>query len=1569
MAKIRYIPQDNHAHLFFVNAITLFLAFLLLSAQAVRAQDCPSSGSSSNFTFAPAALGANMTVTLDLAPCETFELHESHDMMGDGNRGTNVKVSFLNSSDMTLYTQTIWGFYTSTKILVQGSYSEPFPWVGVRSAIALPAKIKVESINAYGQGNPPLIPQYNFTIFRAPRPNYNVGGDSFSNAPLVGSFPATYRGSVRDGRTAIPPDPGQYFKVHLNGNQSIKASGTITQNTFYGTNFVLDVYDSNQQLLTTPTHWLFTGVYGIKNYTTAAFTNPNSTPADFYIRAWSYNWPTRDFSLTIDNYVAKSNDDAENAGPTSCESSVGEPINVTNGNMYVEQTDFQLPGVGEAINISRTYNSSSLRTGLFGKAWSSTYDESITITSSTSLRLYLPDGSATNFIGSGVFTPYESDFQGQIIRNADLSFTLSFKDGRVHQFSSLGKLHSLTDRNGNQTSLTYDGNGRLALVTDPFGRTLTVSTNTNGRVTSISDTLGTIATYAYGTSQQLLSVTYADGSAYQFTYTSVSGRLLLTSVADALGNVLESHTYDSSWRALTSEKHGGVERVTLNYVSSVETHVTDALSHVTKYFFDKTSLRRNVVTGVEGSCSCGSSQIQTWTYDNQLNVTAKTDALNHTTSYTYNSSGDMLTQTDATGTVTYTYNSFGQVLTRTDQMDGVTTNTYSAQGNLLTTKDALNNTTSFSYNSSGQLLTITDPRNNTTSFTYTNGNLTRRTDALNNQTNIAYDARGRITSVTNSLNQVTSYEYDLSGRLKKIIYPDTNFVQFTYDLAGRRTKIKDPRGYETNFAFDAVYRLTSETDATNNVTSYAYDLMSNLTGVTDALNRTTNYTYDDFNRLTKVQYPEASPGAGRLEENFAYDSGGNLTQRTDQAGRVTGFGYDNANRLISTTDPALKVTSFEYNARSQQTAVVDAINQRYEFVYDPLGHVTQEKKGIATKSFVYDGAGNRTQRMDYNGAITNYSYDALNRLTTVSYSDSTSATYGYDVLSRLTTASNFAGTVTIAYDNRGRISSVTDVFGQVVSYAYDANSNRTQLSLNAATSATYQYDAINRLTQLTDSGSLNTTFVYDATNKMTTRTLPNGVVTTSQYDGLDRLTRLTHANGGNTLADFQYQFNAVSSITQLSDSVGAHNYTYDTRDRMTAATHSNQTNESYTLDDVGNRTASHQGSNYTYQTFNRLAVANDSSFIYDANGNLTSKTGPTGSWTYTWDYENRMKQASKSGGVTVTYNYDALGRRIQRNNSAGETTRFVYDGADVLRDLDGSGATIADYLNAPGIDTKLRQSISGTVYYFLADHLGTTRSLADASGNVTSSLAYDSFGNVTSGSAPSRYTYTGREIDVDTGLMFYRARWYDSQQGRFISEDPIGLDGGINTYAYVGNDPLSFVDPSGLAKCKTPKECKQILNRIVEKTNRFFTDFQRYKDAGFVDRGGKKGSHGKPTVPGGHYTQLKNGQNGLINDILDYIENCLDKDDPPPPDLRRAFDASKTHIPWPANLPTLEELRLQEQSHRYMEQFWTDILRGSIYGGAAYLGAPVLIRAAPGGARAFLDVMRNAFRSPVPAVP
>ena len=222
-----------------------------------------------------------------------------------------------------------------------------------------------------------------------------------------------------------------------------------------------------------------------------------------------------------------------------------------------------------------------------------------------------------------------------------------------------------------------------------------------------------------------------------------------------------------------------------------------------------------------------------------------------------------------------------------------------------------------------------------------------------------------------------------------------------------------------------------------------------------------------------------------------------------------------------------------------------------------------------------------------------------------------------------------------------------------------------------------------------------------------------------------------------------------------------------------------------------------------YQPFNRLVSANGTSFGYDTNGNQISKVDGSGSWTYSWDYENRLNQESLSGSVVVTNSYDALGRRVQRSSTISGTIRFIYDGPDVVRDLDGSGNTIAEYTNGLDIDDQLRQVTSGASRYPLADHIGTLRLLTDASGNATSGADYDSFGRITGGSILSRYSYTGRELDTDTGLMYYRARWYQPVQGRFMSEDPVGFSSGtLNIYSYVGNNPVSFNDPNGLWETK-----------------------------------------------------------------------------------------------------------------------------------------------------------------------
>jgi RHS repeat-associated protein len=568
--------------------------------------------------------------------------------------------------------------------------------------------------------------------------------------------------------------------------------------------------------------------------------------------------------------------------------------------------------------------------------------------------------------------------------------------------------------------------------------------------------------------------------------------------------------------------------------------------------------------------------------------------------------------------------------------------------------------------------------------------------------------------------------------------------------------------------------------------------MSRLISVTDALARVTNYDYDDFNRLVKITYPAATTGATRLFETIGYDPAGNINQRTDTAGRITSYSYDNINRLTSTTDAANKTTSFGYDALSRTTSVTDALNQQYQFAYDAVGRQTQITRGGVSMSYAYDPSGNRTQRTDYNGAVTNYTYDNLNRLTTINYPTRT-VTYAYDPLNNVTQATNENGSVYIGYDNRYRVSRVSDPFDYEITYNYDTVGNRTELKVNSATYATYTYDVVNRLTSLKDNSNLEFVHTYDAVNRLNSRSAPNGVTSRYAYDDLDRLTSLMHTTGATTLSGNLYTYNNANDIASWTTQTTQKAFTYDAVDRLTSANNFEIPVESYSYDAVGNRTASHLSATYGYQPFNKLTSTGTATYSYDNNGNVTSKIDALGTWTFSYDEENRLTQVTVPSGPTVNYNYDALGRRIQRTTTGGANERYVYDRADALIDLNADWSVATTYLNDLGIDNHLRQTSSTTgVSYFVTDHLGSTTALTDNAGNLVEQLDYDSFGN-NGGSTRTRYTYTGRERDQDTGLFDNRARSYNAQVGRFSSEDPIRFNN--NAYVYLENNPVAKRDP------------------------------------------------------------------------------------------------------------------------------------------------------------------------------
>lgn len=428
-------------------------------------------------------------------------------------------------------------------------------------------------------------------------------------------------------------------------------------------------------------------------------------------------------------------------------------------------------------------------------------------------------------------------------------------------------------------------------------------------------------------------------------------------------------------------------------------------------------------------------------------------------------------------------------------------------------------------------------------------------------------------------------------------------------------------------------------------------------------------------------------------------------------------------------------------------------------------------------------------------------------MTQKAYPDNNAVTYSYDNASRLTQVSDPTGTYQFVFDNMGRLQTTTTNYAFLTGrsfttgYGYDAGSNRTGFTDPENGTTTYVYDNLNRLASLASPlGTFG--FAYDALGRRTSLTRPNAVNTAYGYDPLSRLLSVVHQKAGLTLDGATYTVDAAGNRTSKGDLQAGvtSNYTYDAIYELTKTMQGASTTEMYSFDPVGNRTSSLGVSSYTTNIANELTATSNATYTYDSNGNTLTKTDGTGTTTYAWDFENRLTSVALPGsGGTVSFKYDPFGRRIYKNSTSG-TSVFAYDGDNLVEETSATGGVVSRYTQGPNMDEPLAMTRSGATSYYHADGLGSITSLSDSTGASAATNTFDSFGNLTAftGSVNNPFMYTARELDPETGLHYYRARYYDPAVGRFLGEDPIGFNGGTDFYSYVSNHSTDLVDPSGL---------------------------------------------------------------------------------------------------------------------------------------------------------------------------
>lgn len=758
---------------------------------------------------------------------------------------------------------------------------------------------------------------------------------------------------------------------------------------------------------------------------------------------------------------------------------------------------------------------------------------------------------------------------------------------------------------------------------------------------------------------------------------------------------------------------------------------------------------------------------------------------------------------------------------------------YDIAGNITSIANALGQTvTMANYNARGQAGLITDANGVQTILTYhPRGWLRTRTvkdpggdpakDAL---TDFQYDNVGQLTQITLPDGSFLKYEYDDARRLAAIENTLGERIEYTLDNAGNREKeeiCSAGTGGDTGIAcsvqktqtriFDGLSRLRRDIGSASAVpasktTELDYDKNSNLEVITDGKDHPTEQRYDALDRLIKQIDPDDNNSDGNNPEvTYSYDSRDNIKTVVDQEGLIT---------------------SYQYN------------------VWDDLTQVDSPDTGVT--DYRYDNAGNRVWMRDARGQVVIYKYDALNRLTHVIAVGSKEelVSYGYDDTSmeggvvnygvgRLTHISDESGRTDYRYDARGnlikkavRIDGLT--FATV--YTYTLADRVASITYPSGRIVSYVRDSDGRITDVNtqkDADGASTTVVSNISYKpfgpVNGYTFANGISRSLTFDTDYLLTDIEDTGGSNPM-DWFYRYDAnanIEGIDNQDDASKDQDFTYDEMDRLDTAD-GNYGNIDFDYDDVGNRltkTRIHGGvtttETYTYdyqdtppdshrlkdiliqETGQADATRN---FSYTDNGNTEQDTRPDGSLLdLHYNALNRYTQLDIDTVPTAWYQHNALGQRVKKTTLT-ETVYYHYDEAGkILAESDAQGNVMSDYVFVDNM--RVARYDNSAAYYFHNDHLGRPIALTDIGGSVAWQVDYLPFGqvyNVVNNTTKNTLGFPGQILDADSGFFYNYFRDYEPSIGRYIQSDPIGLSGGMNSFGYANQNPLTFFDTQGL---------------------------------------------------------------------------------------------------------------------------------------------------------------------------